>query len=62
MAPGFCGFVRPPGGWWGLYEMVPGFGLGCVAIVGVSLLGPAPAPAITDMFARMRQQSGRRPG
>lgn len=43
------------GGGWGLYEMVPGFGLGCVAIVVFSLLGKAPAPSITDTFARMRR-------
>lgn len=44
------------GGWWGLYEMVPGFALACVAIVAVSLLDRSPAASITDTFERMRRQ------
>lgn len=43
------------GGWWGLYEMVPGFAAGCLAIVVFSLLDPAPAMAVTNTFARMRE-------
>lgn len=42
------------GGWWGLYEMVPGFGAGCVATLLVSLLDHPPAPTVTDTFNRMR--------
>lgn len=45
------------GGWWGLYEMVPGFTLACLAIVGFSLLDQTPALTITDLFAQMRQQT-----
>ena len=44
------------GAWWKLYEMVPGFLLGCVAVVVVSLLGRPPTKTITDTFARMREQ------
>ena len=46
------------GGWWGLYEMVPGFGLASLAIVVFSLLDRPPASTITDLFAKMRQQAG----
>ena len=49
------------GGWWGLYEMVPGFVLASLAIVGVSLLDRPPAETITKLFARM-QQHAREPG
>jgi sodium/proline symporter len=43
------------GGWWGLYEMIPGFGLACLAIVLFSLRDPPPTATVTDQFARMRQ-------
>jgi sodium/proline symporter len=42
------------GGWWGLYEMIPGFGLACLAIVAGSLLDEPPSASITGAFARMR--------
>lgn len=45
------------GGWWGLYEMVPGFGLACLAIVVLSLLDKPPTQTITDTFATMRRQT-----
>ena len=45
------------GGWWGLYEMVPGFGLSSLAIVGFSLMDQAPAQTITDTFAKMQKQT-----
>jgi sodium/proline symporter len=41
------------GGWWGLYEMVPGFLAATVAILLVSLLDRAPSPSIKDTFGRM---------
>jgi sodium/proline symporter len=46
------------GGWWGLYEMVPGVALSTSAIVAFSLADKPPAPAITNLFARMRQEIG----
>jgi sodium/proline symporter len=45
------------GGWWGLYEMVPGFGLACLAIPVVSLLDHPPAQTIKDTFARMLREA-----
>jgi sodium/proline symporter len=41
------------GGWWGLYEMVPGFLAATVAILLVSLLDRAPSPSIMATFGRM---------
>jgi len=44
------------GGWWSLYEMIPGFGLASLAIVVVSLLDKSPPKSVTDTFAKMRQE------
>jgi sodium/proline symporter len=44
------------GAWWGLYEMVPGFAVGAIAIVAFSLLDHPPAAAIAETFARMREE------
>lgn len=41
------------GGWFGLYEMVPGFALATLAIWLVSLLDKAPSVAVTQGFRRM---------
>ncbi|HOW66619.1 MAG TPA: sodium/proline symporter PutP [Candidatus Paceibacterota bacterium] len=43
------------GGWWGLYEMIPGFGLACLAVVLGSLLDQRPSKAILKTFAQMRR-------
>ena len=48
-------------GWWGLYEMVPGFGLASLAIVVASLLDQSPQQSVTDTFARMRQLTDQPP-
>ncbi len=45
------------GGWWGLYEMVPGFALACISVVAFSLFDRPPSTVITDTFARMREES-----
>lgn len=45
------------GGWWGLYEMVPGFGLACLAIVLVSLRDQPPSPTIRDTYAKVIEQT-----
>lgn len=45
------------GGWFDLYEMVPGFALATLAIVAGSLTGPAPSSAMRAGFARMRELS-----
>ena len=36
--------------WFGLYEMVPGFALACLAIVVVSRLGAPPAASVQAKF------------
>ncbi len=46
------------GGWWDLYEMVPGFVAATGAIVLFSLLGRAPSPAMRETFGRMRTLAG----
>lgn len=45
-------------GWWGLYEMVPGFTLASLAIVVVSLAEKRPAIAVYRTFAAMRRLAG----
>ena len=42
--------VRPLGGAWNIYELLPAFIVACVMIVVVSLLTPAPDKSITDEF------------
>jgi SSS family solute:Na+ symporter/sodium/proline symporter len=38
-----------------IYEMVPGFILSVLAIIGVSLMGKAPAASVTDTFEQVEQ-------
>ena len=42
--------VRPLGGAWDIYELLPAFICACVAIVVVSLLTKAPEKEITEEF------------
>jgi sodium/proline symporter len=42
--------VRPLGGAWDIYELLPAFIIACVMIVLVSLLTPAPEQGIIDEF------------
>lgn len=42
--------VRPLGGAWNIYELLPAFIVGCLAMVVVSLLTPAPQQKILDEF------------
>jgi len=44
----FC--IAKLGGVWSIYELLPAFIVGCVVIVAVSLLTPAPAQEIVDEF------------
>lgn len=46
--------VRPLGGGWNIYELLPAFIVAIVLNVVVSLLTPAPEKAITDVFDEMR--------
>lgn len=42
--------LKPMGGVWGIYELLPAFLAACAAIVIVSLITPAPSREITDQF------------
>lgn len=42
--------IKPLGGVWGIYELLPAFVVACVFIVVVSLLTKAPSKEITDAF------------
>ncbi len=46
--------VRPLGGVWDLYELLPAFLVGCVVIVVVSLITPAPDAQIEREFEKAR--------
>ena len=47
--------VRPLGGAWDIYELLPAFIVGCALTVLVSLITPAPAQEILDEFDRVGQ-------
>lgn len=47
--------VRPLGGAWGIYELLPAFLVACAAIVVVSLLTPAPSKEICDGFEQVQK-------
>ena len=47
-------FVRPLGGAWDIYELLPAFVFSCVCIVAASLLTKAPSKEITDDFDAAR--------
>lgn len=44
--------VKPIGGVWGIYELLPAFAVACLAIVLVSLCGKAPSAEIVAEFER----------
>ena len=48
----FC--VRPLGGIWDIYELMPAFIVNCIVLVVVSLATPAPDKSITDVFDMVR--------
>ena len=50
----FC--VRPMGGVWNVYELLPAFIVASVAIIAVSLLTPAPEKEIVDIFEEVNVQ------
>jgi len=47
--------VRPLGGAWNIYELLPAFLLACIAIVVVSLLTPAPDRGVTEVYDEIGQ-------
>lgn len=42
--------------WFGLYEIIPGFVLGALAIYVVSILSPAPAASVTRVFDEVQSE------
>ena len=48
--------VRPLGGAWNIYELLPAFIIACAVNVLVSLLTPAPDKAVTDEFDAVKAQ------
>ena len=46
--------IKPMGGLWGIYELLPAFLCSLLLIVVVSLLTPAPSKEITDEFDRVK--------
>lgn len=47
--------VRPAGGVWDIYELLPAFIVSLIFIIVVSLITPAPAKAVTDEFDEVRK-------
>ena len=47
--------IRPLGGIWNIYELLPAFLIACAAIVIVSLLTPKPSKEIEEEFDRVAQ-------
>ena len=43
-------FIKPLGGWFGIYELFPAFVLGLLAIIVVSLATKEPSKEVTDEF------------
>ena len=48
--------LRPMGGAFGIYELLPAFLCACVAIVVVSLITPAPDKAIVEQFEKFNRK------
>ena len=48
--------VRPIGGIWNIYELLPAFILGCIAIVVVSLATVAPSEEILKEFDSVKEE------
>ena len=46
--------VRPIGGAWNIYELLPAFIIALIFIIIVSLLTPAPEKSILDTFAKVK--------
>jgi sodium/proline symporter len=47
--------VRPLGGAWNIYELLPAFLVSCLFIVVVSLVTAAPGKAVTDEFDAVKK-------
>ena len=51
-------FIKPLGGVFGIYELLPAFVLSFAAIVIVSLLTPAPSEAVANEFDHYMDEGG----
>ena len=51
-------FIKPLGGVFGIYELLPAFVLSFVAIIIVSLLTPAPSEAVANEFDHYMDEGG----
>ena len=49
--------IRPLGGFWGIYELLPAFLCACIAVIVVSLLTKAPEKEIIDEFNEYSKRS-----
>ncbi len=49
--------LKPMGGVWGIYELLPAFIFSCICIVVVSLLTPAPEQSILEDFKRAKAEA-----
>ncbi|MFZ2425428.1 MAG: sodium:proline symporter, partial [Trichococcus flocculiformis] len=49
--------IKPIGGVFGIYELLPAFILSCVAIVIFSLIGEKPSAAMEEEFEMVKSQS-----
>ncbi len=47
--------LRPLGGMWDIYELMPAFLFGCIVIIVVSLLTPPPEESVTEEFDSVRK-------
>ncbi len=47
--------LKPMGGLWGIYELLPAFLVSLAAIVVVSLLTPAPEKAVSDLYDEVKK-------
>jgi len=50
-------FIKPLGGAFGIYELLPAFVLSCIAIAIVSLLSEEPSPEIQAEFDLVKSSS-----
>ena len=51
-------FIKPLGGVFGIYELLPAFVLSFAAIVIVALLTPAPSEAVANEFDHYMDEGG----
>lgn len=51
--------IRPLGGMWDIYELLPAFVFSCICIVAVSLLTPEPSEEIKSEFEEVQSKAAR---